>query len=190
MKNLLLTVLSIVAIARAAFAGSFGPGPWANGAYYQGQFDGTYSATVYGQPGVTNDPVLGSVYTGTVVSGVVGFQLKDGHPVGITNDVTALGVLDRNFYAIFANGETFIGPTFANININKKTVAGAFGADTNSATATFLGGGFIADIDSHNALFTFSGDGLINTDLAPLPGAPTTPSSGVEFEIYGIKTGN
>jgi hypothetical protein len=45
MKKLLFP-LAILASASSAISGT-GPGPWANGAYYPGQYDGRYSANVY-----------------------------------------------------------------------------------------------------------------------------------------------
>ena len=45
MKKLLFP-LAILASASTAISGT-GPGPWANGAYYPGQYDGRYSANVY-----------------------------------------------------------------------------------------------------------------------------------------------
>ena len=171
-------------------AGGFGPGPWANGAYYEGQFDGTYTATVFADPGTQPD----GTFSGTVISGVVGFALTGGSPRTIGDPP----VIDnnKNFYAIFANGLTFIGTTYANVDINEKTVAGAFTpssftpAGAGFAIEDFGGGSFIADIDSDNAMFTFSGNGLLNTSLFPIAGAPTGPSDGVRFEINGIKVAN
>jgi len=47
MKYLALPSLLIASLLQSALAGGFGPGPWANGAYYNGQLDGSYSANVY-----------------------------------------------------------------------------------------------------------------------------------------------
>ena len=41
MKNILLPLFAITLTAQASFGGNWlGSGPWANGAYYPGQFDG------------------------------------------------------------------------------------------------------------------------------------------------------
>jgi hypothetical protein len=47
MKYLALPSLLTACLLQSALAGGFGPGPWANGAYYPGQLDGRYSANVY-----------------------------------------------------------------------------------------------------------------------------------------------
>lgn len=190
MKLFLLPVLALATIAQAALAGSLGPGPWANGAYYEGQFDGTYSATVYAAPEI----LPGDIYSGAVISGVVGFRLQGGAP---STDGALPPSIDtlRNYYAIFANGTSFIGVTYANVNINDKTVAGTFSPDfySNAAAvpyeANLYGGSFIAGIDSDNATFTFSGDGVLSADIYPMPGQPAG-SSAVQFNISGIKVAN
>lgn len=194
MKHFLLSVLALAAVAQATFAGSFGPGPWSNGAYYQGQFDGTYTATVYAEPEV----LPGGIYSGAVISGVVGFRLQGGAPSSDGATPPAIDTL-RNYYAIFANGTTFTGLTYANININDKSVAGTFSTDfydngiipgdPGAWRANFYGGSFNADIDSDNAMFTFSGDGILSADIYPMAGQPVG-SSAVQFGISGIKVAN
>ena len=170
-------------------AGGFGPGPWANGAYYEGQFDGTYTATVFADPGTQPD----GTFSGTVISGVVGFALTGGSPRTIGDPP----VIDnnKNFYAIFANGFTFTGQTFANVDISSRTVSGAFTPSSFTGLGVlpdhdFGGGAFMADINSDNATFTFSGNGMLNTSVFPIGGAPTDPTDGVRFEINGIKVAN
>lgn len=196
MKPINLLAIATLSLAATASAGNLGPAPWNNGAYYQKQFDGTYSAVVYASPGMTNAPVTGApVFTGTVVSGVVGFALTDGMPRTIP--VLSPPTIDnsKNFYAIFANGFTFSGQTLANINIDRKTVAGTFKPsqypELGVATESFMGGSFIAKITSDKAIFTFSGDGMLSTTLKPLSGTPPLPtSSGIVFQIDGIKASN
>lgn len=46
MKSFLSIPVAAI-LASSALAGNMGPGPWANGAYYPGQLDGRYSASVY-----------------------------------------------------------------------------------------------------------------------------------------------
>jgi hypothetical protein len=74
MKQVALFVM--LSAMTPAIAGSSGPGPWAGGAYYDGQFDGTYTATVFADPGTQAD----GTFSGTVVSGVVGSALTGGSP--------------------------------------------------------------------------------------------------------------
>jgi len=187
-KNLLRsTILALLIVANSALAGSLGPGPWSNGAYYQGQFDGTYTATVYAPPEIQPD----GTYFGTIISGVVGFALTGGSPRTI-GDPPAWDDT-KNFYAIFANGVTYTGLTLANVNINAKEVSGAFQpsqyTDSTGGSFDFYGGGFTADIDSDQAVFTFSGEGVLAAG-AILGGTPATATGGAQFEIYGIKVAN
>ena len=188
MKTSKILLVAFLAMAcHSAFAGNFGPGPWANGAYYQGQFDGTYTATVYAPPEIQPD----GTYFGTIISGVVGFALTGGSPRTI-GDPPAFDDT-KNFYAIFANGVTYTGLTLANININRKEVSGAFQPaqffDSTGASSDFFGGSFTAGINSDQAVFTFSGSGILAAG-AVLGGTPATPTGGAQFEIYGIKVAN
>lgn len=180
-------LILILSLSSPVFAGSFGPGPWSNGAYYQGQFDGTYTATVYAPPQIEPD----GTFFGTIISGVVGFALTGGAPRTI-GDPPAFDDT-KNFYAIFANGVTYSGQTLANVNINAKEVSGAFQPsqyfDSAGGSSDFYGGGFTADIDSDQAVFTFSGNGVLAAG-AILGGTPATESGGARFEIYGIKVAN
>lgn len=194
MKPIKLLAFATLSLAATASAGNLGPAPWNNGAYFQGQFDGTYTAAVYSSPGLTNDPVTGApVFTGAVISGVVGFALTDGMPRTITGLTPPTIDDSKNFYAIFANGVSFSGQTLANINIDRKTVAGTFTpsdyTSSGGASESFMGGSFMAKIKSDKAIFTFSGDGMLNTTLVPLSGASSS-SSGVVFRIDGIKASN
>ena len=186
-RNMLFS--SCLVLAANSNAGSLGPGPWANGAYYEGQFDGTYTATVFADPGIQED----GTFSGSVIAGVVGFALEGGSPQTI-GDPPVIDA-NRNFYAIFANGFTFTGQTFANVDIAQRTVSGAFTSSSYTGIGAlpdqdFGGGAFIADIESDNAVFTFSGNGMLNTSLFPIGGAPTDPTDGVRFEIDGIKVAN
>lgn len=187
MKLFLLPVLALATIAQTALAGSFGPGPWSNGAYYQGQFDGTYTATVYAPPEIQPD----GTFFGTIISGIVGFALTGGSPRTIGNPPAWDDT--KNFYAIFANGVTYTGLTLANVNIDEKQVSGAFQPssyfDAAGGSYDFYGGSFTADIKSDEAVFTFSGDGILAAG-AILGGTPATDTGGARFEIYGIKVAN
>jgi len=152
----LLIVAVFLAIGATTKAGSFGPGPWANGAYYPGQFDGVYSATVFGNN----------------TSGVFGFALQAGSPTIITNSqsttTTNISVIQstvipdpwQNYFLIFFNGVTYYGTTFATINVNSKTVAGAMydGRGVLSETNfSYASGGFTASLTSDKSPVTFTG---------------------------------
>ena len=176
--SVLLIVAVFLAIAATTKAGSFGPGPWANGAYYPGQFDGVYSATVFGNN----------------TSGVFGFALQAGSPTIITNSesttTTNLSVVQstvipdpwQNYFLIFFNGVTYYGTTFATINVNSKTVAGAMydGQGVISATNySYASGGFTASLTSDKSPLTFSGN---NTGQFQIVGG-----AGTLFSLNGIK---
>ena len=174
----LLIVAVFLAITATTKAGSFGPGPWANGAYYPGQFDGVYSATVFGNN----------------TSGVFGFALQAGSPTIITNSEsttsTNLSVVQstvipdpwQNYFLIFFNGVTYYGTTFATINVNSKSVAGAMydGQGVISATNySYASGGFTASLTSDKSPVTFTGN---NTGQFQIVGG-----AGTLFSLNGIK---
>jgi hypothetical protein len=126
-----LTALSSVPL----FAGA-GTGPWALGAYYPGQLDGKYQASV----------------SGNNITGVVGFAIVNGGlpfasrssaaggggggaggnvivavgDAGATAVNTDLGGVDetQNYFAIFVEGRTYTGRTVGMIDINRKKVTG------------------------------------------------------------------
>ena len=173
-----LIAVVVLAFAATSKAGSFGPGPWANGAYYPGQFDGVYSATVFGNN----------------TSGVFGFALQAGSPTIITNSqsttTTNISVIQstvipdpwQNYFLIFFNGVTYYGTTFATINVNSKTVAGAMydGQGVISATNySYASGGFTASLTSDKSPVTFSGN---NTGQFQIVGG-----AGTLFSLNGIK---
>jgi hypothetical protein len=155
--TLLLLALSTLP---AAAGNWFGSGPWANGAYYPGQFDGKYQAVVSGEN----------------ISGVLGFALLDGAPTlrGAQFDGTA------NYFMIFVEGRTYVGQTLASVNIDTKKVGGALRGTTPASILTIpapafdasdalpivnrgLSGGFTAKIKNDKATFTFKGNGQLST---------------------------
>lgn len=165
-------------------AGSFGPGPWSDGAYYPGGLNGKYMGVV----------------TGKNISGVLGFAIADGAPpfrvteaqtsdaagVLTVNDEIGVDVL-QNYFAIFVEGRTYSGVTTAGVDISSKTIAGAlqgrnppglpaavsgapgpgdFNFDASDALSIVnrgLSGGFTAQIKCDKAIFTFKGDGQLST---------------------------
>jgi len=179
----LLSLLFSLAVVGSATAGSFGPGPWADGAYYPSGLDGKYMGIV----------------TGNNISGVLGFAISDGAPPFRESDTQgaqegvfavdqALGPDPlQNYFAIFVEGRTYTGLTIAGINLDTKSVAGALqgqnpigvpaaGTGVPGATAIEfsardalsivnrgLSGGFIAKVKKSKGVFTFKGDGQLST---------------------------
>ena len=187
MKILLSAITASTFLASTSLAGNwFGPGPFANGAYYPGQFDGVYSASIFG----------GSP---SVVSGVLGFGLRNGAPSTITNStVTNTNFIQntivvdpfQNYFLAFIDGRTFAGATLANINNQTDKVSGGLfngvaqptGTVTNTAS-----GGFIASLTGKKDVITFSGNntGTIQTSTNGVPvGLPN------KFSLNGLKLGN
>jgi hypothetical protein len=199
MKKTILPFLAITLAANVGLAGNwFGSGPWANDAYYPGQLDGKYQASV----------------TGVNIAGAVGFAFQDGAPT--SSSVTAAGASNNitvdpslNYFVIFVQGVTYSGTTTATINLDQNTVTGALysGASsfstittddtvfiTNSTGVTpvvienvvldnlallnrGVNGGFTANIKSKNSLFNFSGTGELS--------APAFPQSVLGFDTNG-----
>ena len=199
MKKTILPLLAITLAANVGLAGNwFGSGPWANDAYYPGQLDGKYQASV----------------TGVNIAGAVGFAFQDGAPT--SSSVTAAGASNNitvdpslNYFVIFVQGVTYSGTTTATINLDQNTVTGALysGASafttvetseilfitngTSVETATQVStvldnlsllnrgvnGGFTANIKSKNSLFNFSGTGELS--------APAFPQSVLGFDTNG-----
>jgi hypothetical protein len=174
-----LSSLMVAVFAPSVLAGNFfGPNPWANGAYYPGQLDGKYSATVFDNN----------------TSGVLGFALRNGSPTIVTNTqstvTTNISVVQstvipdpwQNYFLIFFNGVTYYGTTFATINVDSKQVAGALygGQGVISATnLSFASGGFTATLTSDKSPITFVGN---NTGQLQIVGGPST-----RFSLNGIK---
>ena len=160
----ILPLLALAATAPSLWANA-GAGPWANGAYYPGQLDGRYSANVYNNTQARFDtdqmdnPSGNSVRTDTfstntvgtntttnivstgsasVVSGVLGFGIRNGTPStgGGGGSTTAVGAdsstvesigLDtsHNYFVIYVDGNVFAGQTAAGINLDTQRVSGS-----------------------------------------------------------------
>ncbi len=159
MKAIIL-LLALAATAPSLWANA-GAGPWANGAYYPGQLDGRYSANVYNNTqamlpfGEMDTPTnIVRANAGGVVSGVLGFGIRNGTPsVDSTqantdgtennssagNSGTGSGTatdsgnsvqsieLDtsHNYFVIYVDGDVYAGQTAAGINLSTKKVAGS-----------------------------------------------------------------
>jgi hypothetical protein len=200
MKKLLLPVIAICLSGNALLAGNwFGPGPFANGAYYPGQYDGVYSASMFG----------GSP---SVVSGVLGFGLRNGAPSTTNSTSTNSISVDRNqnYFVAIVDGITYSGQTVGNLNNQENSVNGGLfdgiapsifsvlvttnNPGTNqTVTVTQLeqrrtaGGAFLASLTGKKAIITFSGNntGTIEPSLNGIPsGTPNT------FSLNGMKVGN
>jgi hypothetical protein len=126
--NKFLLVPLLTALASAPLFAGAGTGPWALGAYYPGQLDGKYQASVYGNN----------------ITGVVGFALVNGG-LPFSSRSSAIGGGDagggaadaavsvnsdlgldetQNYFAIFVEGRTYTGRTVGMIDINRKKVTG------------------------------------------------------------------
>lgn len=207
MKKLLLPVIAICLSGNALLAGNwFGPGPFANGAYYPGQYDGVYSATMFGG-------------APSVVSGVLGFGLRNGSPSTSTNSTLLTNgtqntiTVDpfQNYFVVFVDGIVYTGQTIGNLNNQQNSVSGGLfngiapsifsvlvttnnpGTTNQTVTITQLeqrrtaGGGFLATLTGKKAVITFSGNdtGNLETSLNGIPsGVPNT------FSLNGMKVGN
>jgi hypothetical protein len=180
--NKFLLVPFLTALSSAPLFAGAGTGPWALGAYYPGQLDGRYFASVYNNVDgsfskvsttnsyyvtnqtvtteitnsgglivtntVTTNVVTGplfetnTVVTGSVISGILGFGIKDGVPTvvgasGSTEGGAGAGNASvgsfqvpsfdptLNNFVIYVNGDVYVGTTAANINPSSSTVAGA-----------------------------------------------------------------
>lgn len=175
MNRPLFTFAFLAFCVSTALSGT-GPGPWANGAYFPGQLDGRYSATVYNNVDAaqsvsyktntffttnfssvttisnaggllvtnvlsTNVVVLqqttNSKVTPDVVSGILGFGIRNGTPsvgassnsVTSSNSSAALQGLSldptHNYFLIYVNGEVYTGTTAAYINPDSGKIAGS-----------------------------------------------------------------
>ena len=202
MKKTILPLLAITLAANVGLAGNwFGSGPWANDAYYPGQLDGKYQASV----------------TGVNIAGAVGFAFQDGAPTASSSAASATTASNNitvdpslNYFVIFVQGVTYSGTTTATINLDQNTVTGALYSGSSSFSTIqqeeivgyttndgFLfpittindvldnlsllnrgvNGGFTANINSKNSLFNFSGTGELS--------APAFPQSVLGFDTNG-----
>lgn len=177
-----LLLLSLLTLS--AQAGWFGPGPWANDGYYPGYLNGKYVG------------LATPARQGDIISGVIGFAIVEGAPpfrqieeqsssgaaiaeVAIVNQQIEPDIL-QNYFALFVEGRTYVGLTWAAVDLSNKTVSGALQGQIPSGTPSFstlefgvndalpiinrgLSGGFDASIDSNGSIFTFSGKGNLST---------------------------
>jgi hypothetical protein len=202
MKKLLLPAIAMCLSGNTLLAGNwFGPGPFANGAYYPGQYDGVYSASMFG----------GSP---SVVSGVLGFGLRNGAPSTSTNSTSTNSISvdpNQNYFVAFIDGITYSGQTVGNLNNQENSVNGGLfngiapsifsvlvttnnpGTTNQTVTTTQLevrrtaGGAFLASLTGKKAIITFSGNNT-GTIEPSLNGIPSGTSS--TFSLNGMKVGN
>ncbi len=155
----ILPILALTLLPASGFAGA-GPGPWANGAYYPGQLDGRYSANVYNnvqksfntwQESTPNNLVTTNNTTpgtglalagrvGAVVSGVIGFGIRNGTPsTGTTTEDQASSTVansantvqsieldtSHNYFVIYVDGDCFAGQTAAGANLDTQSLHGS-----------------------------------------------------------------
>jgi hypothetical protein len=127
--NKFLLVPLLTALSSAPLFAGAGTGPWALGAYYPGQLDGKYQASV----------------SGNNITGVVGFAIINGGlpfasranagggadagggaadaAVAVNDDLAGVDET-QNYFAIFVEGRTYTGRTVGMIDINRKKVTG------------------------------------------------------------------
>jgi len=125
MKKLSSKLLLFLLTAPSLALAGGGPGPWADGAYYPGGLNGKYVGIVSGRN----------------IAGVLGFAIVDGAPpfrelenqTAVAGDFTSAVAVNQdfsvdflqNYFAIFVEGRTYTGVTYAGIDIDSKTVSGA-----------------------------------------------------------------
>lgn len=132
-----LTTVALAALTTATWAGNLGPGPWANGAYYPGQTDGAYSASVFNDIPVPKDITSHTTNSATnqnsVVSGVLGFGIRSGTPPTSSSGSSfsgsgtssSIGVDNSlNYFVIFVNGASYAGQTIGEIDLQRQTASG------------------------------------------------------------------
>lgn len=199
MKNFLLAITAATLFASTSLAGNwFGSGPWANGAYYPGQYDGVYSASVFG-----GGP--------SVVSGVLGFGLRNGAPSTVTNSTivntnstqSTIAVDPfQNYFVVFLDGITYAGVTIANLNNQTDQVTGGLFNGTAPSTQgtpvtsedtiviptieNTASGGFTASLTGKKSVITFSGNetGKLQQSTNGVPDGPQNT-----FSLNGLKVG-
>ena len=195
-KSLAASLFALSLAASSTLAGSFGPGPWANGAYYPGQLDGLYSAVATGQGA-------------NVVAGTIGFALNSGTSLVSTNSSSSSITVDpnRNYFVMWIDGRTYVGNTAASGSIANKTISGSLfrgvapstffillttnnpGTTNQTVTTTQLvssnscGGAFTANLTSTKAVINFSGAGVVSTTEN---GDPVTTN---RFNLQGTRVG-
>lgn len=192
MKKLFYSIIAGTIVTSTSLAGNwFGSGPWANGAYYPGQYDGVYSASIFG-----GNP--------SVVSGVMGFGLRNGSPSIVTNSTTTgtnfiqtTVVVDpfQNYFVVFVNGTTYAGSTIATINNQSDQVSGGLYNGVNQGTGGLTNftsanntcsGGFTASLTGKKAVITFSG---IDTGILQQSTNGVTNGPPDTFSLNGLKVG-
>ena len=143
---------------------------------------------------------------------MLGFAIADGTPPFRTTEVQRIEPLSdavernidiapdvlQNYFAIFVEGRTYSGVTYAGIDIDANKVAGSLSgrdpigiqaftaADATAAASGVnnslpivnrgLSGGFTAKIKKKQAVFTFKGDGQLSTAANPQTVSMTTVS--------------
>jgi len=204
MKIPSITLAALVLTVALTEAGSFGPGPWANGAYYPGQFDGVYSASAYG----------------TNLGGVIGFALKGGKATTLTSGGSNSIAVDpnQNYFVIYCKGRSYAGETIGTVNNVKSSVSGGLYVGSSvptsvtyySTNSTYVtntptgpvydttvtvttadvpngaGGEFTAKLKADNAIITFSGEDT-GTFSTTFNGAPISTNT---FSLSGLKVAN
>jgi len=165
MKKLSSKLLVLLLTAPSLALAGGGSGPWADGAYYPGGLNGKYVGIVSGQN----------------IAGVLGFAIVDGAPpfraietqqaqgdlvssVAVNQDFSVDFL--QNYFALFVEGRTYTGVTYAAIDIDSKTVSGALQGLNPPALLNFTAQ---QEIDQPTVTTTVIGTNIVtSTNLPPI----------------------
>lgn len=182
MKLLLPLALLPLLVVPVLAGNFFGPGPFANGGFFPGQFDGRYTATIFNNLNSTDIPIANTnnaqkYIDNGVVSGVLGFGIRNGMPSTTASSDNVAGNsganpfsgsftvqsievdTSHNYFVAYIDGKMYAGQTVGNININQNQVSG-----------TLLNGTSTAGFERVNVTT------VIGTNAAGVPIIATTPT--------------
>lgn len=184
MKLLLPLALLPLLVVPVLAGNFFGPGPFANGGFFPGQFDGRYTATIFNNLNSTNIPIANTnnaqrYIDNGVVSGVLGFGIRNGMPstTASSNNVAAAGAgnvfassftvqsievdTSHNYFVTYIDGKMYAGQTVGNIDINQNQVSGTLLNGTSTAGFERVN---TPIIDTNGFIIAFT------TSFIPVPG--------------------
>jgi len=135
MKYLALPSLLIASLLQSALAGGFGPGPWANGAYYPGQLDGRYSANVYNDNTGDSQSLTSTTKTNFVTNS------GSTTVVTISNGLATTNIIMSNNVTTVTTTDDDISPTVVSGVLGFGIEDGTPSVTTSSNSAGTTGGG-------------------------------------------------
>lgn len=196
-KTLLPLIVALHFSGSIASAGNwFGPGPWANGAYYPGQLDGRYFANVYNNLGgtfvrtsTTNTILTTNETTTTVISNGIS-------DIVTTNIVTSTTVTNTTVTGSVVSGVISFGirdGTPAFVAANATAVAnGAQGGSFSTASSSTALQSLSLDSSLNNFLVYVNGDVYVGQTAANINPKSSSVSgimaNGVGRNIYRLAT--